>query len=139
MAEDLSPIESRELFVFTLSEVVLPTLDIYTDFALSIKLVTISTDSSILAKIGYAMFGIIILTTAFHVIHWFKVERSFKSRILTTPLLICQLWPQYRALRVIWLNYRHDYTNAKNEKKNIERSISYIGNKKYKLYKNFDL
>ena len=48
MANDFAaPMSSKELVTFTLSEVILPTVDIYTDFALALKLVvTFSTDIS---------------------------------------------------------------------------------------------
>ena len=47
MANDFAaPMSSKELVTFTLSEVILPTVDIYTDFALALKLVTFQADNS---------------------------------------------------------------------------------------------
>ena len=142
MTEEKAYLNCKELILFTLSEVVLPTMDIFTDYVLALKLITTpvycNNNGSIhanelieersLAPIGYSMFGAIVLSTFFQFIHFWITERSFKSRMVLMPLALCQLWPQFRALRVLWIHVKkRDFLKAKQEKKMLETSIVHIG------------
>ena len=154
----LAPLSPKELLTFTLSDVILPTVDIYTDFALALKLVTLQIDydsisdevrqcynssdhsgldqfnldvnkiQSVLSPFGYAILGTILLSSICHSATWWITEQNWKSRLMTIPLLLLQLWPQYRSLRVLWLHViRKDYIKARREKDNLESGIIYIG------------
>ena len=56
----------------------------------------------------------LILSTFLLVPQWWKNEGTNKHKLVTAPLLLLQIWPQYRALRILWLKYI---------KKNVQRSI----------------
>ena len=57
--------------------------------------------------------------------HWYATEKDSK-RIKTLPLLLAQIWPQYRTARVLWL-YKNNNKKWMNEKKHIEMQLSFVG------------
>ena len=91
--------------------VVIPTADIYSDVSLIALLLTIvptnelrlSRELAYLAiTFGKMMIIPLILSTLFILTHWLKCEENFKRRLLITfPLVLLQLYPQYRSMRVL--------------------------------------
>ena len=79
----------------------------------------------------------IIINVLFTFPHFLRVEKTWKQRLVTFPLLICQCWPQYRSMRVIWFAYgpRHFRNIAKclAEKLDLEESVSNLGKDNFEL------
>ena len=84
--------------------VVLPTFDVYSDVLLiELLLTNVHYNFDImLYKFGKLMILPLILSTLFILPHWLKREKTLKGRLLTFPLVLLQLYPQYRSLRVLW-------------------------------------
>ena len=112
--------------------VVVPSADVYTDIALSVKLLTNDdTWKGEIQKIfGWIIWIPIIINLLFTIPHFLRVEKTWKQRLLTFPLLICQCWPQYRSLRVIWFAYvPKNFAKCLAEKLDLEQNVSNLGNK----------
>ena len=58
-------------------------------------------------------------------IHWYQTEKS-PNRCWTVPLLLTQIWPQYRTARILWL-YKKGDLKCKKEKDQVEKELSAIG------------
>ena len=121
--------------------VVLPTADIYSDVSLVVLLLSIETppewDINIFSvseikrfaiKMGRIMTIPLILSTLFILPHWLNCEKTLKRRIITFPLLLLQLYPQYRSMRILWWAFvRKNVTKALKEKHHHESSLSNVG------------
>ena len=129
--------------------VVIPTADIYSDVSLIALLLTIvptnelrlSRELAYLAiTFGKMMIIPLILSTLFILPHWLKCEENFKRRLITFPLVLLQLYPQYRSMRVLWWAFfRKNVSHCLKEKHHNDCSISYVGkflcfSKKYSGY-----
>ena len=68
----------------------------------------------------------ILLSFLLTAIHWHYTEKNLKSKLLTLPLLLAQIWPQYRIGRVIYLYMKEDRRWI-NEKKHVERQLTSLG------------
>ena len=53
-------------------------------------------------RYGYAMLAPILLMTIFSLRQWWRLEKSL-NRLWTLPLVLLQVFPQYRAVRVLYL------------------------------------
>ena len=66
----------------------------------------------------------ILLTFCFTTIHWWKME-SKEGKCWTWVLVLLQLWPQYRAIRLIytlvWKGERADNVHANNRENKMTR------------------
>ena len=58
-------------------------------------------------------------------IHWYQTEEK-SQRLRTLPLLLLQIWPQYRTGRILWLYMKNDKKWIQ-EKKHVEMQLSSIG------------
>ena len=118
-----------DALLLVLTAIVLPSTDVISDLLLIIQLTTyIEPESSQCSRndlnyvvnclnfntLGYMMIIPLILSTFLLVPQWWKNEGTNKHTLVTVPLLLLQIWPQYRALRILWLKYI---------KKNVQRSI----------------
>ena len=102
--------------LLVLTEIVLPTVDVISDVLLIIQLTTYDVDIKSCPTndpycmnyntLGYLMMIPLSLSIILFIPHWWKEERTRKMRLLTAPLLLLQCWPQYRALRILWLKYK---------------------------------
>ena len=127
---------------------VLPSGDIYSDIGLSVKLLNKSCDEydnyrwncnndadrlrtvEIQNLFGWIIWIPIIINLVFTIPHFLRVEKTWKQRLLTFPLLICQCWPQYRSLRVIWFAYvPKNFAKCLAEKLDLEQNVSNLGKK----------
>ena len=72
----------------------------------------------------------ILLSFSITIIHWYQTEKS-PNRYWTLPLLLTQIWPQYRTGRILWL-YKNGDIRWKKEKEQVEKELSSIG--KYYSY-----
>ena len=67
----------------------------------------------------------VLLAFTLTTLHWYQTEESSK-RLRTLPLLLAQIWPQYRVGRILWLYKKGDDKWIK-EKELIERKLSSLG------------
>ena len=67
----------------------------------------------------------IIFSFLITIIHWYQTEKS-PNRYWTLPLLLTQIWPQYRTGRILWL-YKKGDIRWKKEKEQVEKELSSIG------------
>ena len=113
--------------------VVLPTGDIYSDISLVVLLCSIKDDpypdpNNIIIFIGKIMIIPLILNTLFIMPHWLNCEKTFERRVVTFPLVLFQLYPQYRSMRIIWLAFvKKNVTKCLKEKLLHESSTSNVG------------
>ena len=56
-----------------------------------------------ISRYGYAMLVPIILMTICSLRQWWRLEKGKYQRLLTFPLVLLQLYPQYRAVRILYL------------------------------------
>ena len=49
-------------------------------------------------KFGTALSVPLILSFLFLLPHWWATEKTARRRLMTLPLLLLQLWPQYRVV-----------------------------------------
>ena len=118
-----------DALLLVLTEIILPSTDVISDLLLIIQFTTyMEPESSYCSRddlnyvvnclnfntLGYMMIIPLILSTFLLVPQWWKNEETNKHTLVTVPLLLLQIWPQYRALRILWLKYI---------KKNVQRSI----------------
>ena len=135
--------------------VVLPSADVYSDIGLSVDLLNKSckdyeherwncnNDEWVKKKIyiqnlfGWIIWIPIIINVLFTLPHFLRLEKTWTQRILTFPLLICQCWPQYRSMRVIWFAFGprpvRNMAKCLAEKLDIEESISNLGKDNFEL------
>ena len=124
-------------FVELAAGVVIPTFDIYSDVSLIALLLSIvpSTSAGSLRELqllvdtfGKLMIIPLILSTLFILPHWLACEETLKRRLVTFPLVLLQLYPQYRSLRVLWWAFfRKNQSQCLKEKRYNDCSISYLG------------
>ena len=117
--------------------VVIPTADIYSDVSLIALLLSIVPDSNfdlsnelahLASTFGKIMIIPLILSTLFILPHWLACEETLKRRLVTFPLVLLQLYPQYRSLRVLWWAFfRKNQSQCLKEKRYNDCSISYLG------------
>ena len=142
---------------FTLSDafltfgtgVVLPSADVYSDIGLSVDLLNkscvdyvhkyfncnnhenVKRDIYIQHLFGWIIWIPIIINVLFTLPHFLRLEKTWTQRILTFPLLICQCWPQYRSMRVIWFAFGprpfRNIAKCLAEKLDLEESVSNLG------------
>ena len=128
--------------------VLLPSGDVYSDIALSMNLLNKSCadydnqekncNTSPVPKgniefqhrIGWMIWIPIVINLLFTIPHFLRVEKTAKQRFLTLPFLICQRWPQYRSLRVLWFAYvPHNIAKCLTEKAELEQNVCNLGKK----------
>ena len=76
---------------------------------------------------GFAMFAPILLSTMFLIPQWLRQEQT-KKRILTTlPLVLFQLYPQFKMLELLYLGLWKKDSKWRSKKDELQKSVSYIG------------
>ena len=76
-------------------------------------------------RYGYAMLAPIILMTVFSLRQWWRLEKSW-NRLLTLPMVLLQCFPQYRALRILYLGLRKK-ASWRAEKDVYDRDLTSLG------------
>ena len=76
-------------------------------------------------RYGYAMLAPILLMTIFSLRQWWRLEKSW-NRLQTLPLVFMQFFPQYRALRILYLGLRKK-ASWREEKDLYDRDLTSLG------------
>ena len=98
-------------------DVVLPTLDVYSDLSLIIGWLVGGH-----WKYAISMSIPVLLQFLFTIQKWVRLEKS-KSKKLSWLLLLLQFWPQWRAIRAINLDFKND-KKAHAKKKELMREVT---------------
>ena len=108
----------------------IPSFDVYSDIAFSYRLFNEAykpdTYNEKKPTYGGIMLIPVALATLFMIPHWWREENTLKKRICTLPLLILQLWPQWKVLKIIKLMWNKD-KKWKYEKEKLDREVSSLG------------
>ena len=76
------------------------------------------------------MLAPILLSTIFLIPQWLKQEKP-KNRILKTlPLLLLQLYPQFKFLEILHLGLWKKDSKWRSKKLELQKSVTYIGKSK---------
>ena len=61
--------------------------------------------------------------------HWYQTEETSKNRWMTLPLLLLQVWPQYRILKLLILLFqdREDQKKYHEKKAEHDKNITCLG------------
>ena len=132
-----------------MTKILLPTVDIVTD-CLSVKkvftiVVNVTTDGpygvnydnydtnefvSTLIAIGCMMVFCMVMSFAFMLPQYFRVEKTLKQKLHALPFLLTSTWPQYRAMRLLWWSFIEvNEEKCRLERLELVQEISNIGRK----------
>ena len=111
-----------EALIMATFSILLPSWDAFSDVYFACNLI---------AK-GHPIFGFTILypvflATFFILPHWWRKETTLKSRLLTIPLVITQLWSQYRIMRILHFGLWYQTRNWRLEKELHFKAIDSLG------------
>ena len=99
-----TPLSKGDTAMLVLTKIVLPTADIVTDFMAIHQVFLLDQQRySELFIIGYLMIAFLILSFLLTLPHYLRNEKSTKDKLIAFPFLVLLFWPQYRALRLLWL------------------------------------
>ena len=118
----------------------LPTFDTYTDVGLSYSFFTgtycmwdygkdewVCSENEKYPIYGWMLLVPIFLVTFFTSFHWWKRENTTRKRILTFPLLIGQLWPQWQVMKILWMMKKKN-GHWKAEREKLQKEVGSLGN-----------
>ena len=128
----MTKMDALMLIVFSMF---LPTFDVYSDIALSYDLISGTKDKGKPhVKFGLAIMAPVILSFLFLIPQWLKIEDSKQKRLKTFPLLLLQIWPQYRVAKLLYYGFyfKRNPKYAK-EKAIYDKNLSSIGEKNIAL------
>ena len=86
-------------------------------------------------KFGIAVISPVFLSTVFILFHWYKTEKNMLERMMTLPLVICQVWPQYRILRILYFGLIKKSNQWKKENEHLKKDVSCLGNPEIVVFK----
>ena len=74
-------------------------------------------------KFGMLVFSPVVVNCLFSLYHWWQIEKNW----LTLPLVLLQLWPQYRVAKILYLGlWKRDH-RWKEKHEAFERNVSSLG------------
>ena len=114
--------------------VLLPTFDVYSDILFAIKLLTLEPPAGqcLLRQAGTQKYAAAMLTPPiiswlFVAYQWFRIEVGTKCKLMTLPFLFLQVYPQWRALRVLYYGKWKKQSGWKEMKDKWETEICNLG------------
>ena len=116
---DLIPDFLTPTFILVGVNIVLPTMDLYRDLSMMTRLFN-SEYSEYSGWIGF-LFLCLLINFLFTSLAWWRLEAAEDKR-WSWVLLLLQVWPQSRAVRVIWLNWT-GHPKADEEKAKMDREV----------------
>ena len=138
----------KDIALLSVFEVVIPSLDQGTDYYTAATLIHYGSDhwckTSIsdycvspagvarvaeedlrVRRYGYAMLAPILLMTIFSLRQWWRLEKS-RNRLWTLLIVLFQCFPQYRALRILYLGHRKK-ASWRTEKDVYDSDMTFLG------------
>ena len=119
---------------------ILPTFDVYSDISLIETILSTEQElepkrQRLLHHTVFIMIGFLVLSFLMMIPHYLRAEKSWKQRLATILLLFLQIWPQYRAARLLWFAFvRIDIEKCLREKLILERDLSHVGKYNVHMY-----
>ena len=113
--------------------VVLPTVDVYSDLFLVVKMLTIKLpdhckdEQATHEQLAAAMLTPPIISWLFVTYQWFKNEVGTKCKLMTLPFLLLQVYPQWKALKVLYYGKWKKQRGWQKVKEEWETGITHIG------------
>ena len=118
--------------------VCLPSFDVYSDIALALKLLRgyfyINQDCKSKGeivephpKLAIAMMTPVLLSWMFVAKQWYQAEKGVRQKLITFPILLLQLYPQYRALKVLYYAKWKKSNEWQQMKDAWEMNVSHLG------------
>ena len=128
--------------------VVLPTLDVYTDIEFAFKMLMwkpthYTVDECNRYRPGWqgrnqkyatAILTPPIISWLFVAYQWLKTEVGVKQKLMTLPFLLLQVYPQWRALRVLYYGKWKKIRGWQRIKEDWETGISNLGRSPYHIH-----
>ena len=109
--------------------VLLPTADALSDILTTLRFFTGYGLKERHPKYGSVTLVPLLMSLIGQTIQWFKTEtREKRSKMKTFPILLLQIYPQWRALRVIYYGKIKKDRTWREMKKEYDVGISHIGN-----------
>ena len=113
-----------------MTKFILPTVDVCTDILTIEEILTY--EKSYLRQeffpVACTMIGFLVLSFLMMIPHYLRLEKSWKQRLATILLLFLQIWPQYRAARLLWFAFiQVDIDKCLREKLVLDRDLSHVG------------
>lgn len=78
-------------------------------------------------KFGVAVISPVVLSTVFVLFHWYNTESGLKNKLMTLPFVLCQVWPQYRILRILYFGLIKKSYQWKVENEEHKKDVSSLG------------
>ena len=78
-------------------------------------------------KFGFAILSPVLLSTIFVLVHWWKIESNLMNKLITLPLIIGQIWPQYRIVRILYFGLIKQNRKWKVENEEQKKNVSSLG------------
>ena len=114
-----------------MTKFILPTVDVCTDILTIEEILSIEPQYDYqhrLHQVAYVMIGFLVLSFLLMIPHYLRAEKSCKQRLATILLLFLQIWPQYRAARLLWFAFiQVDIDKCLREKLVLDRDLSHVG------------
>ena len=78
-------------------------------------------------KFGLAILSPVFLSTIFVLVHWWKIESNILNKLITLPLVIGQMWPQYRIIRILYFGIIKQNSRWRSENEAQKKDVSSLG------------
>ena len=119
---------TRAVLLMLILSVLLPTGDVFSDIVFTLKLFTGYGLKKNHPKYGILTLLPLIMSWICVATHWINTEtREKRNKLKTLPLLIFQVYPQWRALRVLYYAVIKKDPRWKKMKEEFESGISHLG------------
>ena len=74
----------------------------------------------------------IVVSFLFVLPHWWNTEKTTKRRYLTFPLVLFQIWPQFRVIELLLILWKQPYEAYAVKKEHYYKNIGSLGKFTYK-------
>ena len=69
----------------------------------------------------------IVVSFLFVLPHWWNTEKTTKRRYLTFPLVLFQIWPQFRVIELLLILWKQSYEEYAVKREHYYRNLSSLG------------
>ena len=77
---------------------------------------------------GISMLVPVLLSTLFIIPHWLREEKPKKRLLKTLPLIVFQLYPQFKAAEILYLGLFKKDSLWKSKKEALQKEVGCLGN-----------
>ena len=76
---------------------------------------------------GIAIISPVIISTLLTLLQWWNIEANTKNRLVTFPIVLCQCWPQYRSMRILYFGLWKKISQWKDELELQKKNVGSLG------------